>query len=337
MWFQKHELSFNMKHILTVCLFLVSMRIFAQKSPEDFGFKHLKLFYKTQLVDVIIQSKKGEESFKKPLFFWCQGSLPQPVIKYSSTGVYQTFPFDTNDFLDEFHLVIIGKPQIQVIADVKDLKKNYIVADDSLRIPKGYSDNNYLDFYVKRNNYILKKLLKEKWVSKKIVVVAGHSEGSTIAAKMASTNKKITHLIYSGGNPYGRFLNILAQSRYNNDSNQSIEYWKEIVKNKNDLTYNGGDTFKCSYDFSQPLGTEMMRLKIPILVSYGTKDWNLPYADLFYIETIRKKMNNFTFKTYIGLEHNYFQVNEKLEPNYEIYNWENVGKDWIKWLNQTKK
>ena len=311
--------------------------VFAQKTPEDFGYKHLKLTYKNQLVDIIIQSKKGEENQKKPMFFWCQGSLPQPVIKYEETKIYQTFPFNVNNFLDEFHVIIIGKPQIPIIADVKDLKKNYIIADDSLRIPKAYSDNNYLNFYVDRNNFILKKLLKEKWVSTTKLVVAGHSEGSTIAAKMASINKKITHLIYSGGNPYGRFLNILAQSRQNDDDNQSIEYWKEVVANKNDLSYNGGDTYKCTYDFSESLEAEILQLQIPTLISYGTKDWNVHYVDLFYVETIRKKLNNFTFNPYVGLEHNYFQVNEKLEPNYEIYNWENVGKDWLKWLNETKK
>ncbi len=270
----------------------------------------------------------------KPLFFWCQGSLPQPVIKYDEKGMFGTFPFDPKDFLNEFHIVIIGKPGIPIIADVKNLKQNYCVLDDSLNVIKEYSDKNYLDFYFKRNNFILKKLLLEKWVSSKILVVAGHSEGSYIAAKMASTNKKITHLIYSGGNPYGRYLNILSQSRYYDSDNTTFENWKNIIKNKNNIDYNGGDTYKCTFDFSKPLADKIFNLKIPVLISYGTKDWSTPYNDLFYIESIRKQSTNITFLPYIGLEHNYFPVNEKLEPNQEIYNWENVGKDWLKWLNE---
>lgn len=323
-----------MKQVLSIYCLLLSLSIFAQKKPEDFGYKQIKLVYKSQLVDVIIKSKKGEESFKKPIFFWCQGSLPQPVIKHDENGIYQVFPFNENDFLDNFHLIIVGKPGIPVIENVKKLKSNYSVLNDSLQVPKPYSDKNYLDFYVERNNYILKQLANEKWCSAKILIVAGHSEGSTIAAKMALTNKKITHLIYSGGNPYGRFLNILAQSRYDSDENQSIEYWKKIVENKNDSTYNGGDTFKCTYDFSEPLAEKIMDLKIPILVSYGTKDWNTNYNDLLYVEIIRRKKNNFTFQPYIGLEHNYFPVNKNLETNYEIYNWGNVGKNWANWLNK---
>ncbi|MFD2909116.1 hypothetical protein ACFSX9_10230 [Flavobacterium ardleyense] len=76
----------------------------------------------------------------------------------------------------------------------------------------------------------------------------------------------------------------------------------------------------------------MKELEIPILITYGTKDWNAQYNDLFYVESINLGMKNVTFKPYIDLEHNFFPVNEKLEPNHEIYNWENVGKDWLKWI-----
>ena len=47
--------------------------------------------------------------------------------------------------------------------------------------PKGYIDRNYLDYYVFRNNWILKQLFKERWVKINQLLVAGHSEGSTSA------------------------------------------------------------------------------------------------------------------------------------------------------------
>ena len=93
-----------------IILFLfISYSIFAQKTPEDFGYRHLVYSYKKGKVDVIIKSKFGEESIAKPLFFWCQGSLPQPIIKYNSKGMFGTFPFNVNDFLDNYHIVIIGE------------------------------------------------------------------------------------------------------------------------------------------------------------------------------------------------------------------------------------
>lgn len=319
-----------------ILFILTSYSLFAQKTPEDFGYKHLIFQYENKNVNVIIKSKLGDEEKPKPLFFWCQGSLPQPVIKYDENGEYGTFPFKATDFLDQYHLIIIGKPGIPIISNVKDLKANYTFEDKNHTIPEEYTDQNYLDFYVKRNNFILKKLSKEKWVTSEKLVVAGHSEGSYIATKMAFTNRKTTQLIISGGNPYGRILSVLAQSRYENDDNSTIEYWRRVVENKNDLNPKEGDSYKCTFDFSIDITPIIKKLKIPVLISYGTKDWSTPYNDMFYVETIKNNLKNITFTPYTGLEHNYFPVNEKLEANQEIYNWENVGKNWIKWLDTNK-
>ncbi|WP_162127722.1 alpha/beta hydrolase [Flavobacterium phycosphaerae] len=267
---------------------LLPLIAFSQKTPEDFGLRHLVFTYKNDTVDVIIESKKGEETKAKPLFFWCQGSLPQPIIKYDERGLFPVFPFDSKDFLNDFHLVIIAKPAIPVIADVKNLKKNYCVLDEKGNVPLAYSDRNYLDYYADRNNFIISKLLSNPIFLKKNLIVAGHSEGSHIAARMACTNKKIAGLIYSGGNPYGRFLNIVAQSRMEENDNTIFDYWSDVVVNKNDKTYNGGDTYNCTYGFSEPLVDKIEKLKIPVYVAYGTKDYNVAYMDLFYTDVLRK-------------------------------------------------
>ena len=333
MWFLKHELNFKvMKKI--ILLLLISVTTFGQKKPEDFGYRHLTFTYKKLTVDVLIQSKEREENIQKPLFFWCQGSMPQPLLKYDETGLYGTFPFDVDDFLSDYHLVIVGKPGVPLISDVKDLKAEYQYLNENDSVPKIYSEHNYLDYYVERNDFIIKKLLKEKWVSKNKLVLAGHSEGSTIVAKLATKNKKATHLIYSGGNPYGRILNILQQQIFIYKDYEVIEYWKSVVANKQNITYNGRDTYKATYDFSQPSEIHLKKLKIPVFITYGTKDWNAPYNDLLQIESIQLGLKNIVFKPYFDVEHNYFPVNEKREPNHEIYNWENVGKDWKNWLDK---
>ena len=317
-----------------ILLLLISVTTFGQKKPEDFGYRHLTFTYKKLTVDVLIQSKEREENIQKPLFFWCQGSMPQPLLKYDETGLYGTFPFDVDDFLSDYHLVIVGKPGVPLISDVKDLKAEYQYLNENDSVPKIYSEHNYLDYYVERNDFIIKKLLKEKWVSKNKLVLAGHSEGSTIIAKLATKNKKVTHLIYSGGNPYGRILNILQQQIFIYKDYEVIEYWKSVVANKQNITYNGRDTYKATYDFSQPSEIHLKKLKIPVFITYGTKDWNAPYNDLLQIESIQLGLKNIVFKPYFDVEHNYFPVNENREPNYEVYNWENVGKDWKNWLDK---
>jgi dienelactone hydrolase len=320
------------KWIICLLSLVITFTTFGQKKPEDFGYKLIEYTFKDAVVPVIIKRKAGDEEVKKPILLLCQGSLPQPVIKYVDTGLYRVFPFIEETFLNDYHLIIIGKPGVPIIADVKDLADNFKWMPNG-KVPDDYAVNNYLDYYVERNNYILKKLLKEEWVNTEKVVVAGHSEGSYVAAKMASTNKKITHVIYSGGNPYGRILSMLAQDRFTGNDSTTLEYWKQVVNNKDDIVSRGGDSDKTTYSFSLP-ADYLEKLKIPVLVTYGTKDWSAPYNDLFQVNIIRDKKKNFTFIAYNGVEHNFFPVNDKLNLDYTVDNWKNVGVDWYNWLKK---
>ncbi|WP_315816886.1 hypothetical protein [Paraflavitalea speifideaquila] len=127
--------------------------------------------------------------------------------------------------------------------------------DSTGSYPKAYSDRNYLDYYVNRNIEVIKYLQKQPWILRSTLVAAGHSEGATIVAKLASTFPRITHLIYSGGNPMGRIASIVVNSR--------------------------------------------------------------------------RYKNNFTFKGYIGTEHNFFGVNPDSTTNYNAFNWDKVALDWL--------
>lgn len=323
-----------MKKILLIMLLISKNYAIAQKTPEDFGYRQMSFKFQDDKVDLIVISKKGEEKIAKPLFFFCQGSLPRPVVIYDEKGLYGILPFNETPFLDDFHIIIIAKPTIPIIANANILGKNFMYLKDKENEipPKGYTDRNYLDYYVFRNNFILKQLSKERWVDKKKLVVAGHSEGSSITSKMAFLYPKITHLIYSGGNPFGRIVNILSEE---SDKENTINYWKTVVENSTVINYNGGDTYKATYSFSLPQRENLLQLKIPILVTYGSKDVAANYNDLFQIEIIRDRKQNFRFINYSGLEHNFFAVNEKSEPIYEKENWDKVAKDWLEWLHNS--
>ena len=331
-----------MSRIIKIFLLLVTNWSFGQtKTPEEFGYRHVVISYKTDKVDVLIISKKGEENVQKPLFFFCQGSLPQPLIKYHADDVYGVFPFYPDSLSKKYHLIILGKPNIPVLADYKTLSPNFTFVDSSGKFPKEYSDRNLLSYYVPRNIAVLKYLQKQKWVTKTQLVVAGHSEGSTVAAKMAADYNKITHLIYAGGNPMGRIMSIIEQSRANETNTDStkfgeeeIKYWQAVVKNKNDLDGSQGDTHKATFEFSQPPIEYLRKLRIPILVSYGTKDWSAPFNDYMWVNFIQQGKKNVTFNPYLGTEHNFFPLTQDNQPNYDIFNWDKVANDWLKWLNE---
>ncbi len=327
-----------------ICLFsffTFSLLLGQNKTAIDFGFRNFVFKYKSDNVDILIKSKKGEENIPKPLFFFCQGSLPIPLILCHGKDNYGTFPFNPDSLSNKFHLVIIGKPSIPLIADIETLKPNFTFVDSLGNFPKNYINRNLLSYYVPRNIAVIKYLQKQPWVSTKQLIVAGHSEGSTIAVKMASECKKVTHLIYSGGNPFGRILSIIQQNRaYETDTDSTkyaedeISNWAEIVANRNDNGFSNGDSDKTTFEFSEPMIAYLEKLEIPIMVTYGTKDWSSPYNDFLRVDIIRQNKNNFTFKAYIGTEHNFFPLTDNNKPNYNIFNWDKVANDWLNWLNE---
>jgi hypothetical protein len=328
-----------MKTLINILLFNITVSSFGQtKLSEDFGFRHFQLVYRGDTTDILVKSQKGEENFAKPLFFYCQGSLPQPLIKTDGDKTYGVFSFKPDSLIKYFHIAIVGKPYVPLIMDKKDLDNRFCYLDTNGHVTKKYSDRNLLDYYTKRNIEVIKFLQKQKWISSDKLVLAGHSEGSTIVAKMASVFPKVTHLIYSSGNPFGRIMSIIGESRSEENDTTKIaegdfEMWKNSVDSPNDLNFSQGDTHKATVEFSNPPIQYLEKLKIPVLICYGTKDWCAPFNDYLRIETIRKRKANFTFNAYIGTEHNFFPLKGNGEVNYDIFNWDKVANDWLKWLN----
>lgn len=328
-------------NILTVLL-AFSFHSYAQmERPEHYGFKHLQTIYKGDTVDILIKSKEGEAQKKKPLFLFCQGSLPIPlIIKYDAEGkkgIYNVFVFSPDSLSNEYHLAIINKPCIPLMLDQKSLNADLTYSDSTGRFPAHYIERNLLDYYVGRNIAVIKYLQQQPWVSANKLVVAGHSEGSTIAAKIAHTFPKVSQLIYSGGNPYGRILTMIAQQRaHESDSarygEQMFDVWKNTVANPESMDTSDGDAYKTTYEFSVPPKQYLEKLTIPVLITYGTKDYSTPFVDYFRVEMIRQKRKNFTFRAYIGLEHNFFPLKATGEKNYDIFNWNKVADEWRSWL-----
>ncbi len=335
-----------MKLQIIISLLILTSHLLAQNKPEeDFGFKHIRMQYQDDTVDILIKSKKSEINIPKPLFLFCQGSLPIPlIIKYDSSGkqkIYNVFPFNPDSLSKEYHLAIISKPHIPLIANEKSLNSDMTYSDSSGSFPKKYADKNVLNYYVERDIAAIKFLQRQSWVSKTKLVVAGHSEGSAIAAKIAFIYPKVTHLIYSGGNPFGRIMSLIERARVMETdtatyAEDAINNWGKIVADSNNTNAKQGDSYKATYGFSVPPPISyLLKLKIPILVTYGTKDYGLvSFVDYLRIETIRQHKKNFVFKAYIGTEHNFFPLKSNGETNYDIFNWDKVAKDWQEWIKE---
>ena len=114
---------------------------------------------------------------------------------------------------------------------------------------------------------------------------------------------------------------------------QEFEYWynlSESKKNKDSMDYIDQTT----YSFSIPPFEYLQKLKIPIFVTYGTKDLSAPFNDYLRFWAIQNKKANFFFKDYIGLEHNFFGLDNQGKVDYSNFNWDKVADDWLIWLVQ---
>lgn len=332
-----------MRSLLIIVITFFWLPVLGQsRTPEDYGYRHLQMTYQGDTVEILIRSKKGEEQKPKPVFLFCQGSLPIPLmIQYESGGtqnIYPVFVFNPDSLSQQYHVAIIGKPYTPLMASVNQLRPDLTYADSAGNFSPKYVARNLLTYYVARNMAVLNFLRKQSWVKKDELVVAGHSEGSAIAAKLGSDYPPVTAVIYSGGNPLGRIMSLLSRSRAaQKDTTQLdpgiFDYWKNVTAAPENMD-GRGDTFKSMYQFSYPAPMDhLKKIRVPVLVTFGTKDYgSVAGIDYFRMEVIRLKKNNFTFKEYPNTEHNFFPVKENGETDYDRFNWDKVAEDWRRWL-----
>jgi pimeloyl-ACP methyl ester carboxylesterase len=335
-------IEFKMKLAIGLALFLLPIVLYGQKEVEDFGYRSFQIKYLNEPVELIIKSKKGEDSIRKPLFIFFQGSLAKPLVTYNDKGVFfSPFPFSEELVIENYHLVAISKPGVPLIENKKNLNSHGEFIDPKTRLPSLlYTENNNLEYYTTRNSQIINYLVRQDWVNSKIIVIAGHSEGSSIAVNTAKENTYVSHLIYSGGSIYfPRMLSMLSQDRRSETKEQSwvekdFEYWKKVVKNPSDTSRaHGFNSYKGTFSFSQSLNEDLKNFKLPVLISYGSKDTAAAYNDLFQLEVIKSNQSNIEFMRYLGLEHNYFPY-QNGEIDYSNFGWNKVAEDWLRWIDE---
>ncbi|HEY8954184.1 acyl-CoA thioester hydrolase/BAAT C-terminal domain-containing protein [Chitinophaga sp.] len=330
--------------LLPWILMILPIVLQAQTMDEKlYGYRHFQFLYKGDTVEILVKSKEGEENKRKPLLLFCQGSLPVPLlILYNEDGhraAGNAFVFNPDILTEKYHLAITGKPGIPLQADRQLLSDHFTFKDSTGYFPRFYTAHNLLDYYVERNKAVIRFLRQQSWIAEEGLVIAGHSEGSTIAAKMAMETKAVSALIYSGGNPMGRIMTIVERNRaLEKDSTdltaEDMSYWQEVVNDPEGMDASNGDTHKATYQFSIPPLQYLEKLKIPVLVSYGSKDAVAPFDEYLRVETIRQKKRNFSFLVYHGTEHNYFPVRADGSIDYDTFNWDKVAAGWKQWLLQ---
>ncbi|MEM6320919.1 MAG: acyl-CoA thioester hydrolase/BAAT C-terminal domain-containing protein, partial [Bacteroidota bacterium] len=208
--------------------------------------------------------------------------------------------------------------------------------------PRKYCQHNHLDYYVNRNKAIIDFLAEKTWVDEKKIVVAGHSEGVSIALKMAIDKANMSHLILLNGGVEGRAMAQITSYRKREKSIEDFEateaffrYWESLIDKSGELSDDCSerDSHKATFSFSFPYRRHFQKINILVFVGYGTKDESALLIDNFRIQAIQSKKKNFYFKSYFGLEHNLFEVQEDGRINYDKRYFDNVANDFFNWIN----
>jgi dienelactone hydrolase len=297
-----------------------------RRTPEEFGYRHLVVVFGKDSVDVLVQSKKGEEKLRKPLLLWCQGSLPTPLILVDKGGPYRVFPFISPAGADSLaatcHLAIIGKPGIALVADVEGQNPNRMFAEGPP--PAAYCQRNHLGYYVRRNEAVLRYLKKQPWVDAHRVVVGGHSEGSAVVAHLAAVPGLVSRAVYLSGSPLGRELTKLARDPTDADSavvEGKFARWARAGTHPTRTDCAAGDSDANIWSFGQSELPQLLRARVPIFVGYGTRDAGAMANDYLRLEVIRRRKTNFAFRAYVGREHNFFGFKNG-QRNYDDNHWD---------------
>jgi hypothetical protein len=96
----------------------------------------------------------------------------------------------------------------------------------------------------------------------------------------------------------------------------------------------GEDSHKTTYSFSTPTLSDIVHMKKPVYIAYGTRDVTSSYCDLLPIEFIRKRKTDWKVVPYLNMEHNFAVVKDNGEVDWSDYHFCEVIRDFLAWLKE---
>lgn len=328
-----------MKKTFILALYLISLFSYSQISIEGTNSVAYTVISNGQKIEYL---HIGTDNEAKPTILFLQGSLPVPLIIDFGNFKHVNLPFQTENILKDYHIVIISMPETPLVVSASQLNKQYCYITDSTRqdsYSPTYISANHLENYVNRTQEVITDLEKnQKWVLPGQIHLIGHSQGAKIATVVASQTPQIASLSLLGFNPYGRYDEFLRRLRKKRDmaAITEAEYiaqrdglysrWADIVQNPH--TYENKTWLSFSVDYTAYFHT----INCPIFIGYGSHDPIAANCDLLPLDLIQMNKQNYTLRCYSNQDHNFFNIKDG-KPDYENgNNWTGVIEEITTWI-----
>ncbi|MBG6131645.1 hypothetical protein IWQ47_003035 [Aquimarina sp. EL_43] len=329
--------------LLTILLLTSNLIVFAQKNNILNSYKHHSVITENDTINYHTYSKQNIDSINT-LFIYLQGSraksLYQIQKREGSMSIRTTVPFDFATIPDHYLFVVISRKGFPFVTE----------KDKPFPVPKSYFENQTLTYRANQADVVINDLYDKynKQIDK--IIVLGHSEGSDVAAKLGTINKKITHFGYWSGGGNTQFIDFVTFIRKDVDKGNLTEQQaqvkidslfndlRNIMSNPNatDKFWQGDDnSYKRWSHFSEPPVENLLQINKPIYAAIGTKDQAvaLESAYLIPIEFIRHQKDNLTFKVYPDLDHGF---GKEIENGKFEEHWNDVFLDFLNWVDKTE-
>lgn len=336
------------QRIIFPIFIIINLSVFGQSKIEGTSYTHFQIKSKNDTIDFVIAD--SSLNVTKPLLLFCQGSQPAPLfLDFGKRGIIpmSLSNFDLEELNKNYHVAVISMPKTPLIVDRENLNNQYLYITDTTKqhsYSLAYLKADYFENYVQRANKVLNFLSKQKWIDPDKIVVAGHSQGARVAVGIASSNKSITQLGLFGYNPNGRIDQSIRQIRKNAEAGKiTWEKADTLQKERYDFykLVQNLDSVKVHpsliswKSFSKPTLNDLIKLKIPVYIAYGSEDVGAALCDLLPLFFIENGKKNYYLNRYPNLNHNFFPIDENGKPNHAEGKWEIVMNKFLKWTKNT--
>lgn len=292
------------------------------------------------LISCYLRCDETAELRKKPIILLLQGSGANSFFSEKDGKYYTPLLFGALErFIKSWHVLCIEKRGVQ-LGDFKDYHGHEGVRQE-------YIEHATLSGRVDDINRVIDYLQSvDTLYDGNELVVVGHSEGSDVAAGVAATNPKVTHLVLLGFSAahglFDAFISLRKQFKSGKISGQEfiekydwfILKYRDIRANPESLKEFYGHTYRrwASYCFDASL-QNLATITLPIFLGIGSLDENAIGSDYFVADLIRRGKDNLTYKNYLDCDHGFVRHSgDKPESLHH-----EVVSDIIEWIQRTSK